>query len=75
MVHTVKKHLAILLLLFSFASAQKTIAVIEFEAKGISQIEASALSDELEMNLTNIGGYTLVERGKMEEILNEQAFQ
>jgi TolB-like protein len=70
-----KKPLAILLLLFSFGSAQETIAVIEFEAKGISQIEASALSDELEMHLTNIGGYTLVERGKVEEVLQEQGFQ
>jgi TolB-like protein len=67
-----KKPLAILLLLFSFASAQETIAVIEFEAKGISQIEASALSDELEINLTNIGGYQVVERGQMENILQEQ---
>ena len=70
-----KQPLAILLLLFSFVSAQQTIAVIEFEAKGISQIEASALSDELEMHLTNIGGYTLVERGKVEEVLQEQGFQ
>ena len=70
-----KKPLAILLLLFSFVSAQETIAVIEFEAKGISQTEASALSDELEMHLTNIGGYILVERGKVEEVLQEQGFQ
>ena len=52
-----KKPLAILVLLFSFASAQETIAVIEFEAKGISQLEASALTDELEIKLSDIGGY------------------
>jgi len=34
-----KKPLAILLLLFSFASAQETIAVIEFEGNGIFQSE------------------------------------
>ena len=70
-----KKPLAILLLLFSFVSAQETIAVIEFEGKGISQVEASALSDELEIHLSNFSGYTVVERGKMEEVLEEQGFQ
>ena len=70
-----KKPLVILLLLFSFVSAQETIAVIEFEGKGISQVEASALSDELEIHLSNFSGYTVVERGKMEEVLEEQGFQ
>ena len=70
-----KKFLTIILFLFSFLSAQETIAVIEFEGKGISQIEASALSDELEIILTKIQGYTVVERGKMEEVLQEQSFQ
>ena len=76
-----KKPLAILLVFLyilpsiPFAQQAQSIAVIEFEAKGISQIEASALSDELEMHLTNRGGYTLVERGKVEEVLQEQGFQ
>ena len=70
-----KNPLTILLLLFSFVSAQETIAVIEFEGKGISQVEASALTDELEINLTSLGGYKVVDRGNAEEILKEQAFQ
>ena len=76
-----KKPLAILLIFFHilpsipFAQQAPSIAVIEFEAKGISQIEASALTDELEINLSDIGGYTVVERGRVGEILNEQAFQ
>ena len=70
-----KKPITILLLLFSFVSAQETIAVIEFEGKGISQVEASALTDELEIHITNFGGYTVVERGRMEEILKEQGLQ
>ena len=32
-------------------------------------------SDELEIHLSNFGGYTVVERGKMEEVLKEQGFQ
>ena len=70
-----KKPLAILLLLFNFVSSQETIAVVEFEGKGISQVEASALTDELEIHITNFGGYTVVERGRMEEILKEQGLQ
>ena len=70
-----KKSLAILLLLFSFVSAQETIAVIEFEGLGISQTEAKALTNRLRDELVNTGKYTVIERGKMEEILKEQAFQ
>jgi TolB-like protein len=70
-----KQPLAILLLLFSFVSAQETIAVIEFEGLGISQTEAKALTNRLRDELVNTGKYTVIERGKMEEILKEQAFQ
>ena len=70
-----KKTLVIVLLLLSFVSAQETIAVVEFEGKGISQVEASALTDELEIHITNFSGYTVVERGRMEEILKEQGLQ
>jgi TolB-like protein len=69
-----KKHLAILVLLFSFVSAQETIAVIEFEGLGISQIEAKALTNRLRDELVKTGKYTVIERGRMEEILKEQAF-
>ena len=70
-----KKSLTILILLFSFVSAQQTIAVIEFEGLGISQIEAKALTNRLRDELVKTGKYTVIERGRMEEILKEQAFQ
>ena len=54
---------------------RKCVTVIEFEGLGISQAEAKALTDEFEINLTSIGDYTLVERGKVEEVLQEQGFQ
>lgn len=69
-----KKPLAILLILFSFVSAQETIAVIEFEGIGISQIEAKALSDRLRDELAT-DNQNIFELEKMEAILNEQAFQ
>lgn len=63
-------------LVFScFVYTQIPIAVIEFEGKGISQDEASALTDRLRSEMFNSGYFTVVERGMMEEILAEQGFQ
>jgi len=61
--------------LATFLFAQSPIAVIEFEGKGISQTEASALTDRLRTELYNDGNFIVVERGMMEEILTEQGFQ
>lgn len=53
---------------------QVPTAVIDFEGKGISQTEASALTDRLRTELFNVG-FQVMERGLMEEILTEQGFQ
>ena len=63
------------LLLISLCTAQSRIAVIDFEAKGVSKMEASALTDRLRDELFKTGQYKVVERAMMEEILNEQGFQ
>jgi len=76
-----KKHLAILLIFFHilpsipFAQQVQSIAVIEFEGLGISQAEAKALTNELEIYLSNLGVYRIIERGEMENILQEQGLQ
>ena len=52
------------------------IAVIEFSAKGVSSFEASALTDELEVQIVSLSkSITVIERGRMEEIVKEQGFQ
>ena len=51
------------------------MAVLEFEGKGISQTDASALSDRLNNELYKLGEYRLVERNQINEILIEQGFQ
>ena len=56
-------------------SQQIVLAVIDFEGKGVTQIEASALTDKLRTEIINLGNVTLVERGEMDEILQEQGFQ
>ncbi len=70
-----KKPLAIMLLFFSLAYSQPSIAVVEFEGKGISQTEASALTDRFSSELFTLGTFRLIERDQMEDILEEQGFQ
>jgi len=65
----------IVLLFIFYASAQMPVAVIEFDGKGITELEASALSDRLRSELIDEGSYRVIERGMMEDILSEQGFQ
>lgn len=58
------------------AQADKpTLAVLDFEGFGISESEVATLTHRFRANLAQIGPYTLIERGVMEEILQEQGFQ
>lgn len=61
------------LLLLSLLSAQDkiTLAVMDFDASGISHSEALILTDRLRNELFRTGKFTVVERGIMEKILNE----
>ena len=65
-----------LLLFIGLAFAQDiTIAVLEFEGKGVSQSEASILTDRFRDELFNTGSYNVLERAMMDDILKEQGFQ
>ena len=65
-----------LLLFIGLAWGQSTtIAVLEFEGKGVSQSDASNLTDRLRDELFKTGTYVVLERGKMEEVLKEQGLQ
>jgi TonB family protein len=59
----------------SFIIAQETIAVVDFDGKGVTDIEASALADRFASELYNLGIYRLIERERVGEILEEQGFQ
>ncbi len=52
-----------------------TIAVLDFEGRGIPQMEAQTLTDRFSTELGNTGAIRLVERNTMSEILKEQGFQ
>ena len=67
--------LFILILITSLSFAQKPIAVIDFEANGITEGEARALTDRLRNELFRFKNYQVMERSFMEEILKEQGFQ
>jgi len=57
------------------AAGKYTVAVLDFEGRGISQLEAATLTDRLSSELANTNAVILVERGQMSEILEEQGFQ
>ena len=73
-----KKQILTFLLLsqfFGYIIAQTTIAVIEFDARNISAGEVATLTDRFRDELTKTNQFTVIERGKMEEVLKEQGFR
>ena len=51
------------------------LAILDFEGIGISDSEARVLSNRLGTQMVQIGRYQVIERGQMEQILQEQDFQ
>ncbi len=71
-------HIAIALLSFGLSLLQSKnipIAVLDFDGIGISQPEATALSNRLRNELFRLGRFEVVDRGMMDNILGEQDFQ
>ena len=65
-----------LLLFIGLAWGQSTtIAVLEFEGKGVSQSETSTLTNRLRDEMIKTGEYIVLERGEMDEVLKKQGFQ
>lgn len=65
-----------LLLFIGLVWAQDiTIAVLDFDGKGVSQSDAGNLTDRLRDELFKTGAYVVLERGQMEEVLKEQGLQ
>jgi len=57
------------------AQAQVFVAVIEFQGKGVSTIEASALTDRLILELFQTNHFRVMEREMLDRILTEQELQ
>ena len=56
------------------AQESTSFAVLDLEARGVSQVEAASLSDRLRAALVRTKKATIIERGKMVQILSEQDF-
>ena len=70
------KRITPLLLFIGLAFAQDvTIAVFDFENNGLKPHEVRQLSTRLESELVKNGGFKVVERSKIDEILKEQKLQ
>ncbi|MDP6457203.1 MAG: CsgG/HfaB family protein [Candidatus Marinimicrobia bacterium] len=57
------------------AQDKMAVAVLDLEGRGISALEAATLTDRLRSEMVALGAFTVVERGQMEMILEEQGFQ
>lgn len=66
---------AILCLIATQVSAQEKVAILDFDGRGISVIEVETLTDVLRSEMVNTGVVTILERGAMQAILQEQDFQ
>ena len=62
--------------MFSFLFAQEyRVAISELDAKGVSPVESATITDFLRTDLYHTNKFKVLERDKMNEILNEIAFQ
>ncbi|MBI4669788.1 MAG: hypothetical protein HY747_11535 [Elusimicrobia bacterium] len=51
------------------------VAVMDFDSRGLSDIETGAVTDFFRSALVNTNAFVVVDRGNMEKILTEQKFQ
>ena len=63
------------LALLENASAQPTIAIMDFTGRGVTQDDAAALTDRLRTELVETGKWRVVEREMMNALLAEHAFR
>ncbi len=57
------------------AEGKQTVAILDFEGRGISQMEAATLTDRLMSEMVSTNAVIMVERNQMNEILEEQGLQ
>jgi len=65
--------IVITFVIWATASAQPTIAVMDFTGRGVTKDEAAALTDRLRIELVETGKWKVVER-EMMNALAEQGF-
>ena len=68
-------HITLLLFIGLAWGQSTTIAVFPLENNGLKDSEVRTLTERLQGELVKIGGYTVVERKKIEKVIQEQKFQ
>ena len=63
------------LLRAQLADGKTTVAILDFEGRGINQMEAATLTDRLMSEMVSTDAVIMVERNQMAEILEEQGLQ
>jgi len=63
------------LLSAQLADGKTTVAILDFEGRGINQMEAATLTDRLMSEMVSTDAVIMVERNQMAEILEEQGLQ
>ena len=71
----IHKLLLLTLIQFSFLFSQTQIAVVDFEALGVSNDEARALTNRLMIELHRTNKFIVLEREMLDKIIEEQKFQ
>ncbi len=56
-------------------TTRPTVAVLDFDARGISSFEAASLTDRLSTELGNTEAVILIERKQLDQIMEEQGLQ
>ena len=67
--------LCLQLLRTQLADGKTTVAILDFEGRGINQMEAATLTDRLMSEMVSTDAVIMVERNQMAEILEEQGLQ
>ncbi len=67
--------LALLVIFSQGVIARTNIAVLNFTARDVTDVEAQVVSDRIRIALKNSGKFTVIERNLMDKLLNEQKFQ
>jgi hypothetical protein len=67
--------LCLQLLTAQLADGKTTVAILDFEGRGINQMEAATLTDRLMSEMVSTDAVIMVERNQMAEILEEQGLQ
>ena len=72
-----KTILFLLIMLQSWAFGQElpTVAIVAFEGRGMSEIDADNVTDRFSYELSRANKFTITEREMMSNILEEQEFQ